>query len=121
MPVHSYHCLGCGEVRDYLHPIDSNPLSCDACGADSSNLVKHLSAPNIGKSGSTESNSSCGSRSHVGDTGHVTTNGKMRGRGKVVKELRVDICSKLQVVSQTIQVDGESSPVGNVYSIEKKR
>jgi len=49
MPIHRYTCRSCGDTRDYLHGMDTDPASCDACHS-TFGLKRHLSVPNVGKS-----------------------------------------------------------------------
>ena len=63
MPIYEYQCSKCGHVLEVLQRMDENRAgqNCPKCGEN--NLVKKISAANIGKSSKESHESLCCGRS----------------------------------------------------------
>jgi len=73
MPIYQYKCRECGEVSEFLLPIlsDNRSLACKSCGKD--NLEKLMSAPNLLKTSTGASGTTCCGRDERCETPPCST------------------------------------------------
>lgn len=43
MPIYEYVCSGCGEVEEYILPMEHNPPACDKCDEPTNRVVSAAS------------------------------------------------------------------------------